>query len=110
MKWKLLFLLSIFSLSVMASDHQVYYDKGNTKIFLTSTLLSEADLNIIGKAVCGSINFCILWIYTSEDEAAIGARAMQIGDMYAETRGLYAIYSRNKVNDQIICYEPKSGC
>jgi hypothetical protein len=67
-------------------------------------------LNEVRKDICGANKFCVLWFYASETEAAIGASAMKSGDMFAETNGLYAIYSRNKVNDQVICYEPKSGC
>ncbi|WP_299795162.1 hypothetical protein [uncultured Shewanella sp.] len=113
MKWMPLVLLVgvLFSLSATGADFDVMYDKGNSKVLLTEDRqLTERKLDEIGKSLCSSNRFCVLWFYHQKSKAQKGAEVMKKGDMFAVTPGMYAIFSKNKINNKIICYEPLKGC
>jgi hypothetical protein len=112
MKWNLLGLTFLFVASTaLSSDYKVMYEGKNSKVVLTSSKLqSESNLNKYGKVACKNNQFCVLWFYSEKSQANKGVSAMKKGDMFAETAGLYGIYSKNKVVNNVICYEPKSGC
>ncbi|QEQ96274.1 hypothetical protein [Neptunomonas concharum] len=112
MKWiAVVFLTLITNQSMASSEFEVIYDNGNSKVILTNSgLLPEAKLNLHGKSVCSNNNFCILWFYSERSNANVGAAAMKAGNLFAETPGMYGIFSKNNVVNNIICYEPSSGC
>lgn len=112
MKWIISTLTLIFSMhSIAASDFETVYEKKNAKVILTSSgHLSENDLNRYGKSVCSKNQFCVIWFYSNRKNADIGAAAMKKGEMFAVTPGMYGIFSKNKVANNVICYEPSSGC
>ncbi len=112
MKWNFLGLSLFFGASItFASDYKVLFEGQNSKVVLTSSnLQSESNLNQFGKKTCNGNKFCVLWFYSDKGQANNGVSAMKRGDMFSETPGLYGIFSKNKVVNNVICYEPKSGC
>lgn len=106
------FLVSLSTDAISSSDDfRVYYDHGNPKVILSNNgIRSESSLNEYGKSICSKNKFCVLWFYSKKENASLGKKAMESGDLFAVTPGLYGIFSKNKVNNHVICYEPKSGC
>lgn len=91
--------------------YEVIHMGKNSKVILTESIQqSKTDLDNYGQQNCSSSQFCVLWFYSNRDQAGIGAAAMKRGDMYAQTPGMYAIFSKNKILNEIICYEPEKGC
>lgn len=112
MKWIAFSLVVILSNGVSASStFETVYEGESSRVILTNSgQLSESELNKFGKATCSSKRFCVLWFYSNKDDAAKGEKAMRGGDMFAQTPGMYGIFSKNKVTNNVICYEPSSGC
>lgn len=113
MKRMLIVIALLASAAAYSEDatYEVIYMGKNSKVILTeSTQKSKTVLDSYGKQNCSSGQFCVLWFYSNRDQAGIGAAAMKRGDMYAQTPGMYAIFSKNKMLNEIICYEPTKGC
>ncbi len=103
--------LSIGSVYAGNNKYETIYTGQNSRVILTRAMhQTEAQVNRYSQGLCGMNKFCVLWFYADLKEARAGADAMRSGDMFTETPGLYAIYSKNKVVNKVICYEPSSGC
>ena len=111
--WTGILLSFVLMNSVFAGsqDYEIIYTGKNSKVILTPSVQHpESELNKYGNTVCGNNKFCVLWFYSNRNDSKVGAEVMKKGDMFAQTPGMYAIYSRNKIVNKIICYEPSSGC
>ena len=102
----------LLSSSVMASsDYEIIYETGKSKVVLTKQkVMSESQLNDYGRSACSSNRFCTLWFYSDKEQSQAGVKAIRQGDMFAQTPGMYGIFSKNKVTNNVICYEPSGGC
>lgn len=108
----LILLISLFwSITILPSERfETIYQGTNSKVvFTTSGILSKNDLDEFGKQICTGARFCLIWFYPNLEDAKAGAEVMK-KDMFGESKSLYAIFSKNKVDNEIICYRPKKGC
>ena len=97
--------------SAADSDLRQLYSSGNKRVVLTATPPPRRGaLDLYGKEECGSRRFCLIWFFSNETDATKGVQRMSVGEWFDPVPGLFAIYSKNKVVNEIICYEPEGTC
>jgi hypothetical protein len=111
MKKSLLMLSCLISFSTLSTEEfNVMFDDGVKKVIHTKEgVLSKAELNVYGKKECKTEKFCLIWFYPTNKDAQKGVEVIE-SDMFAESANLYSIFSKNKVDNKIICYRPEKGC
>jgi hypothetical protein len=100
----------LFTVAANSEIEGIYAGKNSMVILTDKEIYSEDKLNSIGRDVCSEKAFCVLWFYSDKNLANIGASAMKSGDMFSQTKGPYSIFSKNKKNNNVICYNPIEGC
>jgi hypothetical protein len=109
MKKSILLLISmVFSFN--AYSLELTYEKGNNFVVKSSFPSKAKKVSQFSKQTCGSKKFCLVWFVVGENEAANAVKVMKGGDLSLPTPGLYAIFSRNKVANEVICYDDKYWC
>jgi len=92
-------------------DLEVYYRSGITTIALTeSGIPSYGDATFFGMDHCKTKNPCVVWFFDDEENAYQGEKLLKQANKDQPITGLIAIFSRNKKNNNIICYETKGTC
>ena len=93
------------------SEFETIYEGKKSRVILTSSgKLPQEILTAYGKSTCRSKRSCVLWFYPDKKQADVGVEAMKKGDMFAQTPGLYGIFSKSKITNDMICYSPEIGC
>jgi hypothetical protein len=99
------------SIAATDSDFRRLYSSGNGRVVLTvAPPPGKGALDAYGKGECGTRRFCLIWFFADEADAKLGVQRMSAGQWFDPIPGLFAIYSKNKVVNEIICHEPQGSC
>ena len=86
------------------------HSQGMTTIVLVDKSSTLDQLSKYGKSNCAEKSFCVIWYFDDEKKAQIGIKRAKAGNLFDPIPGLISIYSKNKMVNKIICYEPKGTC
>ena len=92
------------------SNYKSMYSKGALSVVLSNNMQSKNQLSAFGKSSCKSSSFCLIWYFFDSAKAKVGVERAKSGNWSDPIPGLVAIYSKNKMINKIICYEPKASC
>jgi hypothetical protein len=97
------------------SDEDVKFQSLYSKAALTIVLSTHSgptreQLSSFGKDSCKGKSFCVIWYFDDPAKAEVGVKQAKSGNHFDPIPGLIAIYSKNKVLDKVICYEPTGIC
>ena len=108
-------ILSIIMLTasflVSAGSAKKLYSQGAQNIFLvTSSQSSKSALHKHGTKFCSKESFCLIWYFNNSDQAKDAVNTMKSGNTWNSISGLIGIYSKNKIVNRLICYDPNGSC
>ena len=107
----LIFWLTLTMTFAFGAEFQKLHSSGRAKIILTSgSPAGPVELSEFGQSECASKSFCLIWYFYGRAKAEAGIKRMSAGKIFEPVPGLYAIYSKNKAINELICYDPSGNC
>jgi len=93
---------------ILASDYvTIAKNKAMRAVLVDVDQLQRAQVAEIGRRECDAVTVCAVWVFVDRDLANEAAKLIKSGNVFDPTPGMVAIYSKNRVNDRLVCFEPK---
>ena len=100
------FAVATKSMNVNAKNEYEVLLTGKTEIVLVENKEpSKSQLTSIGKQQCVNRQFCVVWFFNNMEQAEVGIERQSAGNIFDPVPGLIGIYSKNKMVNELICYD-----